>query len=428
AALAGLRRLEQGGNAADAALAAAGVLAVVEPNQSGPGGDLFGLVLRDGHPPAGLNASGRAPADPGVELPAEFGPRSVTVPGCVAGWCDLAARYARFGVDSLLQPAIDLAERGFAVPPRALEHWRAAHADLSGEAADVFAPATAGRNPAIATALREAAAGTFYTGPVARAVASACWLSEDDLAVHHNDWVEPLAFAYRGHRVLELPPNGQGSIAGWALETLDGQDEREPSAGAQVEALAAAYARGYASIGGTSYVCAADGEGMAVSLIQSIYHGFGSRIVAPGYGFALQNRAAGFVVEQGHPNDFASAKRPFHTIMPAGLLAPDGRWTAAFGVTGGRYQPQGHVQVVVGLLDAGLDPQAVLDRPRYLLEEDGSVSLEPPLAELVGGFGRPARVRSDPGEYGNGHLIVRTGDGLLWGGSEPRRDGVAVGA
>ena len=424
AALAGLRALQQGGNAADAALTAAGVLAVVEPNQCGPGGDLFALVLRDGAEPYGLNASGRSPAEPGTTLPAEFGPRSVTVPGCVAGWTELAADLARFGLDRLLQPAIDLAERGHAPPPRALANWREAHADLAGEAAEVFAPAAVIRNPGIAAALRAAAAGEFYTGVVARAVAAVCWLDEADLAAHRNDRVAPLRFGYRGHTLLELPPNGQGSIAGWALETLGGG---AATATEQVEALASAYSRGYATIGGTSYICAADGDGMAVSLIQSIYHGFGSRLVAPGFGFALQNRAAGFVVEPGHPNDFAPAKRPFHTIMPAGLLAPEGGWKAVFGVTGGRYQPQGHVQVAVNLIDRGLDPQAALDAPRYLLEEDGRVAVEPPLEPTISEFRRPARVLDDPGEYGNGHVIVRDGQGLLWGGSEPRRDGFAVG-
>jgi gamma-glutamyltranspeptidase/glutathione hydrolase len=149
--------------------------------------------------------------------------------------------------------------------------------------------------------------------------------------------------------------------------------------------------------------------------------------VAPGFGFALQNRGAGFVLEPGHPNRFEPGKRPFHTIIPAGLLEPGGRWRAVFGVTGGRYQPQGHVQVVVNLLDRGLDVQAALDAPRYLLEEDGGVYLEPPLAHLAGSFGRPASVLDDPASYGNGHIVLRDRDGLLQGGSEPRRDGVPLG-
>ena len=216
-----------------------------------------------------------------------------------------------------------------------------------------------------------------------------------DLEAHRNDWVEPLAFSYRGHQLLEMPPNGQGSIAGWALESL-----RSPELPDQVEALAAAYQRGYATIGGTAYVCAADGDGMAVSLIQSIFYGFGSQVIVPGHGFMLQNRGSGFVEPPGHPNGFAPGKRPFHTIIPAALLDADGRWAAVLGVTGGQFQPQGHVQVLVNMLEHGLDPQAALDAPRYRLEEDGTVSLEPPLQA----HGRPLQ---PAGRRGRGRWQLR---------------------
>jgi gamma-glutamyltranspeptidase/glutathione hydrolase len=423
AALAGLRALEGGGNAMDAALAAAGMLAVVEPDMCGLGGDLFALVVRDGADPVGLNASGRAPGRPGDALPEAFGPRSVTVPGCVAGWSELASRFSRDGLAAALEPAIARARSGIEIAPKALRRWSEHHAALRGDAAVVFAPSSPWRNEAVADALGHAVAGTFYSGPVAAAIAAVSWLDRDDLAAHACDWVEPLRFDHRGHVLLELPPNGQGSIAGWALEGL-----RSPAPQDQVEALAAAYARGYATIAGTAYVCAADGDGMAVSLIQSIYYEFGSRVLVPGFGFVLQNRAAGFVAEQGHPNAFAAGKRPFHTIIPAALLDGDGRWTAVLGVTGGQFQPQGHVQVAVNLLDHGLDPQAALDAPRYRLEEDGSVSLEPPLGGLSGSFGtRTTRVLDDEDNYGNGHVIVRDRSGRLLGGSEPRRDGLAIG-
>jgi gamma-glutamyltranspeptidase/glutathione hydrolase len=422
AALAGIRALEAGGNAMDAALAAAGVLAVTEPNQCGPGGDLFALVVRDGAAPEGLNSSGRAPRDPGDAVPEMFGPRSVTVPGCVAGWTALAARHSRLGLAAALAPAIALAEHGFALGRHGRREWAAALTDLDDDAAAAFALTAVLRNPGIAAALREAVAGTFYTGPVGERIAAACWLGADDLAAHTADVVEPLRFAYRDHVLIELPPNGQGSIAGWALESL-----ADPSIPSQIEALDAAYRRGYATIGGTSYVCAADAAGMGVSLIQSVYYGFGSRVLVPGYGFVLQNRAAGFVLEPGHPNAFAPGKRPFHTIIPAALLGPDGRWAAVLGVTGGQFQPQGHVQVVCNLLDAGMDAQAALDAPRYHLQEDGTVSLEPPLAALAGTLGRPAAVVDDAGAFGNGHLVRRLADGVLEGASEPRRDGAALG-
>jgi gamma-glutamyltranspeptidase/glutathione hydrolase len=166
---------------------------------------------------------------------------------------------------------------------------------------------------------------------------------------------------------------------------------------------------------------------MGVSLIQSIFYSFGSQVIVPGHGFMLQNRASGFIAEPGHPNGFAPGKRPFHTIIPAALLDGDGRWRAVFGVTGGQFQPQGHVQVLVNLLDHGMEPQQALDAPRYRLEEDGSVSLEPPLAGLAEAFGgRVARVVEDPHNFGNAHLILRDGE-VFRGGSEPRRDGLALG-
>jgi gamma-glutamyltranspeptidase/glutathione hydrolase len=423
AALAGVTALERGGNAVDAALAAAGVLAVTEPNQCGPGGDLFAIVVRDGEEPAGLNASGRAPEEPGELLPTLHGPCSVTVPGCVAGWTELAERYARFGLAEALAPAIELARRGFELGPRAEHCWTADVGELGGEAAEVFRPTRPWSNPAIAGALEEAAEGRFYTGPVAESIASASWLTTDDLAAHTCEWVTPLRFSYRDHTLLELPPNGQGSIAGWALESL-----ASPAPADQIEALAAAYDRGYAVIGDTAYACAVDGEGMGVSLIQSIFWGFGSRVIAPGFGFMLQNRGAGFVLEPGHPNEFRPSKRPFHTIIPAALLGPDGRWRGVFGVTGGQFQPQGHVQLIVNLLDHGMHPQQALDAPRFRLEEEGHVTLEPPLAPLADEIAeRPVRVVDDETNFGNGHVILREPDGRLLGGSEPRRDGFALG-
>jgi gamma-glutamyltranspeptidase/glutathione hydrolase len=150
-------------------------------------------------------------------------------------------------------------------------------------------------------------------------------------------------------------------------------------------------------------------------------------VLVPGKGFTLQNRGAGFVLEPGHPNTFAPGKRPFHTIIPAALLGGDDRWKAVLGVTGGQFQPQGHVQVACNLVDRGMDPQAALDAPRFWLEDDGMVWLEPPLAHLADTLGRRAEVLDIEDEFGNGHVIARGDDGLLHGGSEPRRDGVALG-
>jgi gamma-glutamyltranspeptidase/glutathione hydrolase len=195
AALAGLAALDRGGNACDAALAAAGMLAVCEPNQCGPGGDLFAIVVQDGRPPVGLNASGRSPADPGDALPQEFGPTSVTVPGCVAGWADLAGRFSRLGLHAALEPAILAAESGVVIAPRAASLWRAAHAELDGDAAACFELRDPFTNPQIARALRAAGDGSFYTGAVAEAIASVCWLSADDLAGHRTTGSSRFRFA-----------------------------------------------------------------------------------------------------------------------------------------------------------------------------------------------------------------------------------------
>ncbi len=424
AAMAGMRAFERGGNAADAALAAAAVLAVVEPNQSGLGGDLFALVVSDHAAPVGLNASGRAPADPGDLLPAEFGPTSVTVPGCVSGWTELAGRYARLGLGAAIEPAVELAQRGFTVAPRNLEIWMSDWGDLEGAAAEQFAARDPFQNPEIAQSLLAAADGSFYSGRCGEAIVAGSWLEESDLEGHTNDWVEPLEFEFRGHTLLELPPNGQGSIAGWALEALT--DDLSP---ARRSRRWRQPTRAATPPSAARRMCAPPtASGLGVSLIQSIFYGFGSRVIADGCGFVLQNRGAGFVLDDGHPNQFQPGKRPFHTIMPGAILGSDGRWRTVLGVTGGEYQPQGHLQVAVNLIGHGLDPQATLDRPRYRLEDDLTVSLEPPLAGLVSSFGeRAARVVDDIHRYGNGHVIDRSPDGLLRGGTEPRRDGVALG-
>ena len=290
AAMAGMRAFEQGGNACDAALAAASVLTVVEPNQCGPGGDLFALVVRDGERPIGLNASGRSPADPGDLLPTQHGPQSVTVPGCVSGWTELADRCSRLGVASAMQHGIDVAERGFTIAPRNREEWEADYGQHVGAAAAEFKPSDPFCNPSIWPAVcgrRPTAASTRASAArrssPARGSRSPTWMRT------RNDWVDPSSSRSATTPCSSCRPTVRDRSPGWAAEALG--DELGPPA--QVEALAAAYDRGYASIGGTSYVCAADGDGMGVSLIQSIFWGFGSHVLAEGCGFMLQNRGSG---------------------------------------------------------------------------------------------------------------------------------------
>ena len=229
---AGLRALERGGNAIDAALAATAVLCVVEPMSTGVGGDCFALIWRDGEL-TGLNASGRAPAaaDPdamGSAVPLH-GPLSITAPGAVAGWAALAERHGRLGLDAVLADAIDIAERGFAVTPVIAGLWAAAAAGLAGfeEARRQFLPAPRVGQlvsfPELAGTLRriaqEGPAG-LYRGPVGDAICAVSPLTLDDLARPHADWVEPLRKHYRGVEVCEIPPNGQGVAALQALGIL----------------------------------------------------------------------------------------------------------------------------------------------------------------------------------------------------------------
>ncbi len=455
---AGLRAFASGGNAVDAALAAAAVLTVAEPTDNGIGGDAFALVWRAGtlH---GLNGSGRSPANLGGLRHEEHGPRSVTVPGAVRAWFDLAERFASLPLEQGLAHAADLAENGVACTPRISDKWGRAErppwpAPLVGERY---------RLPELATTLRRLAADgpdALYRGEIASTIASACWLSEDDLAGHRSEWVEPLRQSYGGVEVCELPPNGQGAAALIALALYQGL---EPSLHSQIEAMKLALADVYAYVadeplprflldaahiaerraevhadsavrmvpsalprGGTTYLCAVDREGTAISLIQSLYETFGSGVVAPGTGVVLQNRAAGFSHDDEHPNRLSPGKRPFHTIIP-GMLLSAGELLGPFGVMGGAMQPQGHFQVVRGLVDDGLDPQAALDAPRWRVGDDGAVHLEPGLwAEeaRLRALGHVVHRGTVQHPFGVGQAILRLGDAWI-GGSDGRGDGFA---
>jgi len=458
---AGLRAFAAGGNAVDAALAAAAVLTVAEPTDNGPGGDAFALVWHDGTL-YGLNGSGRSPAVLDGAPHDSHGPRSVTVPGAVRAWADLAERFGRLGLEAALAPAADLADRGLPCSARIAHKWARA-----GSHAPLPAPAVGERFrlPELGATLRGVADGgpaAFYEGEVAAAITSACWLAEADLASHRSEWVEPLRLAYRGVEVCELPPNGQGAAALIALGLYDGL---EPTLHSRIEAMKLAFADVYTHVhdgplpavlldvehlaerralvrsdhaiaapattlpkGGTTYLCAVDGDGTAISLIQSVYDTFGSGVVAPGTGVVLQNRAAGFVDEAGHPNQLAPATRPFHTIIP-GMLLEGGELLGPFGVMGGAMQPQGHFQVVLRLVDERMDPQAALDAPRWRVETDGSVVLEPglwPEEEWLRALGHAVARGEVQHGFGVGQIILRY-EGAWLAGSDGRGDGFAAG-
>jgi gamma-glutamyltranspeptidase/glutathione hydrolase len=452
ASRAGVRILERGGSAADAAIAAAAMLCVTEPMSTGIGGDCFAIVAR-GTTADGLDAAGPAPAGAApLEPVAERGRTSVTVPGAVAGWAALSERYGRLGLDACLADAIDAAERGYAAGWHCAEAWRASPAPPELGPPPAFAQRV--RLPELAATLRaiaEQGPDAFYRGSVAEAIASCTWLEEEDLGGFAPRWVEPLRLAYRGTEVLELPPPGQGVAALEALGILEGL---EPTLAGRVASVRLALEDALATVrdgadvsqlldpahlarrraevpgsanelaGGTVYLCAVDGERLAVSFIQSLYERWGSLVVAPGTGVVLQNRGACFAVS----GRVEPGRRPYHTIIP-GMLFRDGAVLGPFGNMGGFIQAQAHAQLVAGLVDDRLDPQAALDRPRFRVDGE-VVRLEEGLwahASELEAAGEQVVLDEDTTGFGGGQMILLDGDGLV-GGTDPRKDGCALGS
>ncbi len=516
ASQAGLSILMQGGNAADAAVAVAAALNVTEPTSTGIGGDMFALFYdaRTRRVTA-LNGSGRAPAALTIDLIQQQGlaqgdeirdplhAHTVTVPGACAGWFDLIARHGTLSMKDIVAPAIHLAEEGFPVAPLTSFFWqrsaeRRLNSTLGGQALTINGRGPrAGeifRNPGLARTFRAVAEGgkaAFYTGEIAQAIANVIQqaggvMTTDDLAAHESTWDEPISVLYRGLRVWECPPNGQGLAALLALNVLEGLDlaARDPLGADRwhllIEAMRVAFAdaRWYVADprffdlplagllatdyaaerrrlidphtatldtrhgspvagSGTVYFCVVDGQGNACSFINSNYMGFGTGIVPAGWGFTLQNRGHNFSLDPAHPNALAPRKRPYHTIIPGLITRADGSLFGPFGVMGGFMQPQGHMQVVVALADDGLDPQAALDRLRFCIDPGavgGTVNLEAGLPRsLVDELHRRGHpLRADVAGYeralfGRGQIIRREPDGVLWGGSDPRADGCALG-
>lgn len=337
------------------------------------------------------------------------------------------------------------------------------------------------RSAAHAATLREIAATggeSLYRGALAEriadfAAATGGFLDRDDLARHQADWADPISTDYRGLTVWEMPPNGQGVAALLALNILEGVDlsrhprESPESYHLQIEAMKLALADAYRHVadprfmttpveqlankaygaerraligeraspaaepgvprGGTVYLAAADGE-LMVSYIQSNYMGFGSGVLIPGTGIALQNRGAGFTLEEGHPNRLGPGKRPFHTIIP-GFLTREGQPLGPFGVMGGSMQPQGHVQVVVNLADYGMNPQAALDAPRWRCVSGRTVLVEQAVPRHVAlglaDRGHEVLVSAEGRRFGSGQAVLRR-EGVLVAASEPRVDGIAL--
>jgi gamma-glutamyltranspeptidase/glutathione hydrolase len=509
AAQAGLRMIQQGGNAVDAAIAAAAMMMLVEPCSNGLGSDMF-CILWDGERLHGLNASGPAPAawtpdyfrrkhGAGADRPPRRGWDSVTVPGAIAGWVALSERFGKLPFADLLAPAIETGERGYAVPIVVQEKWVAAAPLLEGEPgwAEAFLPK--GRPPEVGErfvfaaaarslkAIAETRGAALYGGEIAEAVAKHAAanggaMAVKDLAGFAPEWVETIGIDAWGHRLHEIPPNGQGIAALIALgiaRHLDLGSMPADSALAQhlqIEAMKLGFADAYAHVadmrggmrlsveqmlddgylaerarlidpkraqrfaaghaprGGTIYLTAADERGMMVSFIQSNYMGFGSGVVVPGWGLSMQNRGHGFSLDPASPNVVAPGKRPFHTIIPA-FLTKDGRPQMSFGVMGGNMQPQGHLQTLVRMLVHGQQPQAACDAPRWRFNEGLEINVEAamPKATVQGLLerGHQATVIDDSyQDFGAGQFIWRLGDPAVEGyvaASDPRRDGQAAG-
>ncbi|WP_233145976.1 gamma-glutamyltransferase family protein [Pigmentiphaga sp. NML080357] len=475
AARAGIAMLEQGGNAVDAAIAAAAALTVVEPVMNGLGGDAQ-VLLWDGADVVGLNGCGKSPAawsaqrfSQHARMP-DLGWESVIVPGAVAAWADLSARYGRLPFDALLVPAIRYAHDGFLVSPVIARQWKI-HADRLKEQpgfAAAFMPGgrapKAGerfRFPALGRSLERIAATRgrdFYEGEIAAAVLAdavrhGAAVSADDLAGHRSEWLSPLAGRYRGLDVYQMPPPAQGLAVLSALGIMQhfdlgpGQDA-VLRAHVQIEAMKMAFSDVYAHVAdaawmrdlpsalldpeylrsraghidparaaahapcplprhATVYLAAADRDGMVVSFIQSNYHGFGSGVVVPGTGVSLHNRGSGFTLEADHPNSVAGGKKPFHTTVPA-LLMREGRPWGALGVVGADMQPQGQVQIISALADLDSNPQAALDMPRWRIDQEGGIRLEAAAASQIG-----------EGLMARGHRVVRMPPGNIdFGGAQ----------
>ncbi len=507
ATAAGLAVLQRGGNAIDAAVTAAAVLNVVEPMMTGMGGDMFALFwsAKD-QKLVGLNGSGRSGSlatreellKRGLNSVPVAGAASITVPGALAGWNDLLVKYGTISLAEALGPAITLADEGFPVTPVIAKDWAdyasAVQADEGGRATYLIngAAPKAGewfRNPDLAATFRAIAkggVGHLYGGPLGVKIANRVrelngFLTPEDFKSHHSDWVTPISVGFKGFRLYELPPNGQGIAALEMLRILEPYDLAKMGHNSAeylhhlIEAKKLAYADLAQFIGDpasmktpaehilsdpfiaerrshldanhatsrvepgpaltaseTIYLTAADQFGNMVSFINSLAGGFGSGVVVPGTGVALQNRGAGFTLTDGLPNTIAPRKRPFHTIIPAFVTKQNGSaeepWMS-YGVMGGAMQPQGHVQVLLNLLVFGMDLQDALDAARFRHLAGSQVALEGPIAEAVRAklkeMGHEI-VDLPPSSAGGAQAIIRLRRGYA-AASDPRKDGMAAG-
>lgn len=511
AARAGVQVLEHGGNAIDAAIATNAVMGVVEPAMNGIGGDLFVIFYEAKTGKLhGLNSGGWAPtgltADflktKGLKQMPQRGIYSVTVPGAVAGWDALRAKFGTLPLRDILAPAIFYADQGFPVTEVIAREWAGSQKFLAAEpnTARTYLidgkPPRAGeifRNRDLAASLRLIAAQGprgFYEVKTADAILATMQekggtMTLADLKEFAPTWVDPISTTYRGWTVNELPPNTQGIAALMMLNLM----ERFPlgeygfhsprALHAMIEAKKLAYAdmlryvadpsftkvpvpamlnKDHAaeraasidprkaacnvqpsefpglttSVGAdTIYLSVIDRDGNIVSLIQSLYSGFGSGLVPPGTGFMLHNRGGGFTLQEGHANVVAPHKRPFHTIIPAFMQKDDVR--IGFGIMGGFNQAQAHAQFVANIADYGMTIQEALEAGRFRKGTfagcDVDVEALVPSSTITELRALGHEIRVVPprtGTFGWGQAVMSNGNGVHFGASEPRHDGAAI--
>jgi gamma-glutamyltranspeptidase/glutathione hydrolase len=510
AAQAGLKVLQEGGNAVDAALAMAGVLAVVRPHMNGVGGDAFIMVYEaaTGEVHA-LNGSGRAGAlatpaffrDQGLTEVPSTGPLSVSVPGAVAAWVDIHERFGTRPFAALLEPAIGYARNGFPVSWRLASDFADQGGSLNGPGRAQYLPGNGApppvgsllRNPALAVTLEGIATkgkAGFYEGPVAERLSDflssqGSHLRASDFATHTSTWVDPVRTSYLGHEILAFPPNTQGptQIQMFELAKSFGLKEMglntspyfhtlveikklafadrdrwmadpekadipldrllDPAYLAQRARLvdpahaARSFQPGLGGGGGASgdrddrgdtvYLTAVDQWGNAVSWIQSLFAGFGSGLFEPQTGVMIHNRGSLYTLEDGHPNQVAPGKRPFHTLSPL-LALRDGDFSFTLGTPGGDSQPQSLLQIVNNLLMFGMTPQEAIEAPRFRSNNGLSLSIEHRVPRSVrdglAGMGHSVRVVDGwTATFGGAQMIYREpGFRTLTVGSDPRRE------
>jgi len=437
------------------------------------------------------------------KIPA-YGPLPVSVPGCVDGWFELHKRFGTMNMDQILKPAITYAREGFPVTELIAHYWTSArYISRYPNVAEVYMPGGKApgkgeifKNPYLANTLELIARDgrdAFYKGEIARTIDAFMkeqggFLSYEDMASHNSEWVDPVSTNYRGYDVWELPPNGQGIAALQILNILEVFDIASMGFGSSAyihhfveakklafedrakyyadpafnqipveELISKEYAAKRAELinpdrasrnldagemehGNTIYMTVADSHGNMISLIQSNFRGLGSGMCPPGLGFILQDRGELFTLEEGHYNMYEPGKRPFHTIIPA-FITKGGKPFMSFGVMGGSMQPQGHAQIVVNMIDFGMNLQEAGDAPRIRhdgssqptgtkMTDGGVVNLESGIAfeSIRDLMRRGHHIQSSDGGYGGYQAIMwDENNGVYFGASESRKDGHAAG-